>query len=77
VSSKPQGNEFRIERAGSDSSDAALHESMLQNEEAAAISDLAAVEAAIAAGIPFEMAVRHLAGDVARAKLIAAGLLSE
>jgi hypothetical protein len=27
--------------------------------------------------IPSEMAVRHLAGDLARAQLIAAGLLSE
>ena len=77
VRPKPQCNEFGIEGAGTDSPDAALHESMLQNEDAAAMSEIAAVQAAIDAGIPLEMAVRHLAGDLARAKLIAAGLLSE
>ena len=77
VKPKPQCNEFRIEGAGTDSPDAALHESMLQNEDAAAMSEIAAVQAAIDAGIPLEMAVRHLTGDLARAKLVAAGLLSE
>lgn len=77
VKSKPQCNEFRIEGAGSESADAALHESLLQNEEAEAMADIAAVKTAIAAGVPVDLAVRLLAGDLARARLIAAGLLIE
>lgn len=75
--SKSQSNEFRVEGAGSESPDAALHEEMLANEEAAAMADIMGVKAAIAAGIPAEIAVRHMAGDLARARLIAAGILEK
>jgi hypothetical protein len=77
MASDPPSNEFRIEGAGSESPDAALHEEMLANEEAAAVADIMAVKAAIAAGIPAETAVRLMAGDLARSRLIASGILDK
>lgn len=77
VKSNPQANEFRITGAGSESADAALHDSMLQNEEAEAMSDIAAFDAAISIGIPVELAASSLLGDLARSRLIAAGIISE
>lgn len=74
---KPHSDEFRIEGSCSESPDAALHESVLQNEEAEAMADIAALKQAIALGIPVETAVRLFAGDLARTRLIAAGLLGE
>lgn len=50
---------------------------MLANEEAAAVADIMAVKQAIAAGIPAEFAVRHMAGDLARSRLIASGILNK
>lgn len=77
MESEPQSNEFRVEGTGSESPDAALHEEMLATEEAAAFSDIMAVKAAIAAGIPAETAVRLMAGNLARSRLIASGILDK
>lgn len=77
METQSQCNEFRIEGSGAESADAALHESLLQNEEAEARSDIVAVNQAISMGIPIEIAARLFAGDLARSRLIAAGLLSE
>jgi hypothetical protein len=54
-----------------------LHEEMLANEEAAAVADIMAVKAAIAAGIPVETAVRFMAGNLARSRLFASGILDK
>ena len=50
---------------------------MLSNEEAAARADILGVKAASAAGIPAEIAVRHMVEDLARERLIATGILEK
>jgi hypothetical protein len=77
VMPEPPSNEFRIEGSGSESPDAALHESLLANENAEANADIAAVQAAMSLGVPIESAVSMFAGDLARSRLIAEGLLNE
>ena len=70
-------DEFRIVgNAIGDSPDAALHESMLDNPEAEAMSDLMAVKQALKMGMSIEDAVRHFAGDLARKRLIEDGFMT-
>lgn len=70
-------NEFRIVgNAIGESPDAALHESMLDNPEAEAMSELMAIEHAMKNGMDLDSAVRHFAGDLARKRLIEKGILN-
>lgn len=76
--SKMKSNEFEITGvAEGDSADAALHEPLLANKDAAAMSELMAVDALIKIGISVEEAANACAGPETRARLIDSGLLKE
>ena len=69
-------NEFRIIGiADGESADAALHESILDNPEAEAMSELMTIEWALKNGMDLDMAVEAYAGDLARKRLIERGIL--
>ncbi len=70
-------NEFRITGLEiGESPDSALHESMLDNPEAEAMSELMAVKQALKMGMSIEDAVHHFAGDLARERLIEEGIMT-
>lgn len=69
-------DEFRIVgNAIGDSPDAALHESMLDNPEAEAMSELMTIEWALKNGMDLDRAVEAYAGELARKRLIDQGIL--
>lgn len=70
-------NEFRIVgNTIGESADVALHESMLDNPEAEAMSDLMAIKLALEKGMDLDSAVSLYAGDLVRKRLIEEGFLA-